>query len=277
VAVAMGAFALACGTDYGASDGADAGDGAAATEASFDAPEPADDAGTDAVTADADAGAKRFCATQAPLTGVTDFFCADFDGTQLAEGFTSSYVPDGGALVRTTDLTFSPPASFTSTQGSRLTWEKSGPAAITEIEVTFQLSLGSLGGSVPAATGSVKLLEVVTGDSAIGLFYTRGGSIEGVPYEGYYLQSRFCPSACAMSIAKIPQAIPVNVWTKIAIVWAKGGLVKISYNALPVLETSGFALGAAWQRTSIGLVGEGDAPIIGRHVFDNFTVSARRD
>ncbi len=76
---------------------------------------PATDPG-DAGVGDADANdaaPKRFCANQAPLTGVADSFCADFDGTSTDEGFTQALLPDGGALTRATAIFFSPPASLT--------------------------------------------------------------------------------------------------------------------------------------------------------------------
>ena len=56
------------------------------------------DAGAGADAQDVADGSTRFCASQAAGPGVKDFFCADFDGTDPAEGFTSVNVPDGGAL-----------------------------------------------------------------------------------------------------------------------------------------------------------------------------------
>ncbi|HSO38979.1 MAG TPA: hypothetical protein VLT33_40900, partial [Labilithrix sp.] len=82
LAASTAASLAACVGDEPATIAAAPGDDAATTPTPGQDASPGADTGTaDAADAGQDAAPKRFCQTQAPLTGVTDFFCADFDGT----------------------------------------------------------------------------------------------------------------------------------------------------------------------------------------------------
>ncbi len=52
--------------------------------------------------------------------------------------------------------------------------------------------------------------------------------------------------------------------------------MKVSYNGVSVLDTMGFPSTSTKVSTQLGLVPLGNAPIMTRHVFDNFLVSVKR-
>src|ERR1700709_2276802 len=90
----------------------------------------------DAADAGGDAAPKRYCQTQAPLTGVTDFFCADFDGTKGEEGFTSASIPDGGgALMLVTDQFVSAPNALVTKGEATVTYTKTGATPFLEFDL----------------------------------------------------------------------------------------------------------------------------------------------
>jgi hypothetical protein len=237
---------------------------------------PIPDAGEDA----ADSAPKRFCQTQSPLTGVADFFCADFDGTTMSEGFTTASVPDaGGALTRTTDIFSSAPASVVFAGGATLQWSKTAGTAFAEVDVEFALNVGTLGGVVAPQTGNTKLVELSSIDTNLSIRYTSGGSVEGTTYTGYYLETSSCPNACALSQKKISTALPLNVWTIVQVSWTKTGVVKLSFNGVDVTPVgfSGFASTSTKVSTTLGLASVGAPPGMARHAFDNFIVSVKRN
>lgn len=251
--------------------GDDAGPGVVADSATTPS---VDDAGggTDA----ADAGA-RFCDTQQGELGVADFFCADFDGPELDAGFTTTYVPDGGALNRVDDVFFSPPASMTTTGSAFLQWEKSGAQVVSEIDVRVRMNVGTLGGTPPPETGDVTFIDLGTVDTHIRFNYTRGGNVEGTAYTGYYLFMSTCPSACGTTEKKVPTAPTANLWTDIRLVWSKNGAVELSYNDVSVLTTTSFSSTGTKASVQLGAYRAPDAPMVPRHAYDNVMVRVRRE
>ncbi len=233
-------------------------------------------ADTGAPDAGKEAGEKRFCETQAPVTGVADFFCADFDGPKLDEGFTNAIIPDGGALIRTTDIFFSPPASLATSGGARLLWAKSGAMAFAELAVQVRVNAGTLGGVVPPSAASATLVELSSIDTTVSIRYTRGGTVEGTSnYTGYYMETSYCPAACALAQKKIATPLPLDVWTNVEVVWTSSGLVKVSFNGVSVLATMGFASTSTKVSATLGIVSFGSVGM-GRHAFDDFIVSVKR-
>ena len=236
----------------------------------------ADTSVADAADAGGDAAPRRFCQTQAPLTGVTDFFCADFDGTKADEGFTKADIPDGGAVTLATDAFFSSPASLTTTNGATLFWEKIGGAAFLETQVDVRINVGSLGGVVPPSTGYLTILKLSSIDTNVELRYTKGGNAEGAVYTGYYVNVVACPSACALFEKKLSNTLPLNVWTDVQITWQKTGNVTVDFNGLPVADLSSAATTSTKVSATLGVVLSGQAVGVGRHAYDNFVVSVKR-
>lgn len=231
------------------------------------------DAGTNTDASDAPV---RFCATQSPATGVADFFCADFDGSQVNEGFTRVVGSDAGTLTQSTAGFFSPPASLTPSNSAGLLWEKTGPTAFSEVNLEFRLNVGVLGGVAAPQSGSVKIAELSSLDTNVGLFFTRGGTVSGSPYTGYYVVATSCPSACGLTQQKITTAMPTNVWTKINLTWTSDGLVIVTYNDVEVLNKSAFSSTSTKITATIGLVESSDPPLMPYHGFDNVIVQVKR-
>jgi hypothetical protein len=278
-AVAASAVFACVGDDPPSSTPTDADSGQPDSSSGTDSSKPVEEQKDGGGGVDADAGPQRFCATQSPPLGVTDFFCADFDGTKLDEGWTGQSLPDaGGKFTRNTDIFSSSPASLSATGGNFFSWEKAGAKTVNQIDVDFEMNIGTLGGVTPATNGNVRILDIdVAGATTISLAYTRGGNVAGAAYTGYYIFGSSCPSACAADQDVISQAMPVNVWTKVHIAWAKSGLVTISYNGLSVFNQSMFAYTSTNARVELGLRPGFDPPLMVRHAFDNFVVSVKRD
>jgi hypothetical protein len=258
--------------------------GAAVTEDAAPTPTPGQDSSTadtaPPVGTDAgkDSGPKHFCDTQAPLTGVTDFFCADFDGPKGSENFTKSNIPDGGTITQVTDAFFSPPNSLTTTKGATLVWEKVGATPFLEVEANVRIHATALGGVVAPANGYVVILKLSSVDTNVELRYTDGAMVEGAVYKGYYLNATFCPSACGLVEKKLSNTLPVNVWTDVQIIWQKTGTIKVNFNTLPVLspDLSGVTTTSTKVSATIGVVGIGQPIGVGRHAYDNLVVSVKR-
>lgn len=244
---------------------------------------PQPDSGDTSKDAHSDAradGSVRFCQTQAPLAGIANFFCADFDGVMVDEGFTSKEVPDGGALEQSTDIYFSEPSSLVTKNNSELVWKKSGALPFSEMSISVRVNVGTLGGPVPPTTGSVRLLRLAApGDSAeLELNFTRGRSVDGEAHTGYYIAFSACPSACAYFERRITNSPSTGVWTELELVWTKAGFVKVSYNDVEVFNTSlGLAVSSTEVEARLGLLATSDPPLMPRYNFDNLLISVKRD
>jgi hypothetical protein len=119
---------------------------------------PADDASSGSDSG-VDSGPHRFCDTQT-APDASDFFCADFDGTDFGQGFVDASVTDGGTLTKDTSLYFSPQYSAssaiasTSPASAYLSWQRGGPNAVNHITLSaaikedFVETLGSPNGII---------------------------------------------------------------------------------------------------------------------------------
>ena len=241
-------------------------------------PGPGVDSSVPTPDAGVDSGPKRFCDTQAPLTGVTDFFCADFDGTKADEGFTKAIIPDGGAVQLDTSGFFSPPASLKTTNGATVYWEKIGALPFLEVDVHVRVNVGALGGVVAPSTGYVTLLKLQSIDTTVELRFTAGGSVDGTMYTGYYVSAVFCPGPCGVQEKKLNTSLPTNVWTDAGMLWQKTGGVSVTFNGLNVMpEPITFASTTSTKiSTTLGPVTVGAPVGIGRHTYDNLVVSVKR-
>lgn len=217
-----------------------------------------------------DASSQRFCATLVPPAGVVDLFCADFDGANVREGFTSWTVPTGGDLTQSTDLAYSPPASFVNSKNATLYWEKAGTKAFSEIDLKFRLQVGTIN-SPPNKSGSVTIIELGAGSTKTSIRFARGATVDGTAnYIGYYVES-------GSTQKKIPTAPDTDVWTQIHLVWSKNGFVELYYDDDPIYATAFSAVTANTVWLTMGLVANGDAPQIAPHAFDDVVVAVKRD
>lgn len=255
-------------------DAAPAGDAAQATDPTFavDAA-PLADAGLDARGPDA---SNRFCDTQEPAVGVSDFFCADFDGADVAEGFTKANVPDGGSLLHVTDVAFSPPASFATKGEAALVWEKIGAATINEVDVTFRVNVSDLGGQPPPASGFMSIIDIGLNKMNVRLAFVRGAAIDGATHTGYIVQSLTCPSACTSNAKRITTTLTANVWTPVRIVWTRAGQVDIWFDGTKVFGQQLFGSTSTRVTVTTGLRGFDNAPVTARHAIDDLILSVKR-
>jgi hypothetical protein len=236
-------------------------------------------------------GPKRFCQTQSPLNGVTDFFCADFDGKKLDEGFTKVLLEDGGAagdtavLARRTDVFSSPPASLSTMKGGALYWEKLGGMPFIETVVDVRIHAGALAGPVGPSSGFITLLKVstiglsaTTAGSYIELRYQNGPQVDGggAEYTGYSIWVSSCEDNCSLLRTPLPNQLPVNVWTDVRLVWQNSGAVKVTFNGLSVFESSSVPTNSAKISATLGVVESGPVLVVGTYAFDNFIVSVKR-
>jgi hypothetical protein len=115
------------------------------------------DGGSDSGT---DSGPQRFCDKQTSPPDASDFFCADFDGTNFEQGFLDASVTDGGTLTKDTTLFFSSPNSAHSAIASiapasaYLSWQRGGPNVVNRITLSaaikedFVVTLGAKNGVI---------------------------------------------------------------------------------------------------------------------------------
>lgn len=228
------------------------------------------DTGTSRQDGGFDASTQRFCTTLEPPTGIADFFCADFDGTNVRDGFTSWTVPGGGALTQTTELFYSPPAAFANVKNATLYWEKGGAKPFSEIDLKFRLHVDAAG-ALPNKPGNVTIVELGGTGVKTSIRYARGATVDGsANYVGYYLESGAVQK-------KIPVAIETDVWTGVHLVWAKNGVIELYYNDNPAYTTIGPSITSTTAWLTMGLVANGDAPQVAPHVFDDVVVAVKRN
>jgi len=183
--------------------------------------------GNDAGDAGADTGPKRHCASVAPPVGSSDFLCADFDGTSLSEGWTTTLKSDAGVLeVTTTVATSTPNALLTqgvngvsSGEGGALKWHAVGAQAFASATIRARMNGTALAGVAPGYTGHVQMLQIITTNALVELDYVRGGTL-GPPasksdYTGYYIASAAFGGAAAIEYFDVGTPIPTNSWTDV--------------------------------------------------------------
>lgn len=234
---------------------------------------------TDAgVGADADAAPLRFCQTEPRPADVADFFCADFDGANVGEGFTEQIVPDGGALGQSADIYFSEPYSLTVKKSAELVWKKVGPLPFSELAMRVRVNVGNLGGSVSPSHTDMRILRLGApeGAASLDINYTDERVVDGQAHTGYLLQFSACPDACSFLEKRIPTLLPKSVWTDLMVTWTRAGVVTVSYDGTAVLSTNVGLVTSTNVEASIGLVGGANVPFMARHSFDNVIVSVKR-
>jgi hypothetical protein len=134
--VAIAAVAACVGDDPvrgddGTPDVANGADGSSGADGATDDGASASDGG--------DSGPQTFCAKQASPPDASDFFCADFDGTNFGQGFLDASTTDGATLTKDTTLFFSTPSSAHAeiasipSASAYLSWQRGGPNVVNHI------------------------------------------------------------------------------------------------------------------------------------------------
>ena len=245
------------------------------------------------VTADAADAAVRKCQTVTPPPAPNDFFCADFDGTQLSEGWTGTPRADAGTLSLSTLTSTSTPSALRArapfgttflSRGSSLDWQKLGATTIRDVDVTFDFNPVQVVGVLTPSTGDIGLVAIEVGGSGgstitHALRSTRGKKVlsDGGAHVGLFLQSSLTGGA-ATQVTEALTIVPVpGVWTNIQIVASSTGQVVIRFNGIAVFNKTIFPFSESRVQLSLGAVAIGATPVDEVFQFDSFVAQVNRN
>jgi hypothetical protein len=287
-------FAAMCGLTACVADDptTGGGDDTSGNDASTDGSNSGDSTvgpGADGSTGDSapgvDAGPKRYCQTILAPDGSADFFCADFDGTDLEEGFPDGSVSltDGSTLALTQDVEFSAPNALASkTTGvdqdeAYLTWLKAGPTNLQTITVNAEINPDLYLATENA--GALQLLTIQEQSApqkhVYAFEYVTGANLPDASNDkGYVLFIK--PGTLLAQNILLPD-IPSG-WTDVQItVDFVAGTVTVSYDGmLQLMQTLGsFTSTDTTARVTVGTINQGSNNAYGFR-YDNFRVSTTR-
>lgn len=244
--------------------------------------------GNDAADAGADTGPKRHCATVAPPVGSSDFLCADFDGTSLSEGWTTTLKSDAGVLEVTTSVATSTPNALltqgvdgvSSGEGGALAWHAVGAQAFASATIRAHMNGTAIAGAVPSYTGHVQLLQIITTNALVELDYTRGGTL-GPPasksnYTGYYIASEAFGGAAVAEYFDVATPVPTSSWTDVDLTWLASGSVTLTYNGISILSHSAIGSTDTSIDFSIGELSIGSVTMPEAMRYDDVELSTTR-
>lgn len=279
-----------------AAGGADAAVADRDVVTSQDASTSADDASThDAASADASddvVSAARKCATLTPPPAPNDFFCADFDGVSLDEGWTRMLRPDAGTMSLTQDIFSSAPNALIAAgmvteslaqAGSMLEWDKVGATTIRSIDLRFAFNPALLGGVPPPSNGFVDLATIEAGGTGGAkitymLRQTRGRDVAGTgPHVGYFLTSSFVGGAAISSDDVIDTSPAPGAFTTVRLVVTADGQVQLFFNGVKVFEKNAYSFTETRARIGVGAATTGPSATKDLFRFDDVVIQINRD
>lgn len=237
-----------------------------------------------------DAAPPRYCATQSPPDGAADFTCADFDGTNLGEGFTDASVSEGGSLAANNLAFVSSPNGLLATtpagaDGDQLQalyyWLQPGGKRVHTITLTMSVNPFPNGTLPPQITGEVVLASMPTSVGMIAFGYTRNNqhvnALNG--YSGYYMEtyrSKSPPSVAYTEVAPLTE----NIWTEVSITLdEEGQTMSLDYDGAPQLPANTAIVFAATETvatTYVGIATQDQTPLFNFR-FDNVRIWTTRD
>jgi hypothetical protein len=229
-----------------------------------------------------DSGPKRYCQTISPPDGSADFFCADFDGTNLTEGFLDASVTDASSISADHSIYFSSPTSLNvmlngaAGETAYLSWPTSGSANLSQVTASTEIREVTVGGT-HQLDGYVFLLSIAfTGSYEVDYGYTFGGSVtDASTYEGYVLNVRHSPGLTRQYPVN-PNALPAG-WTNVSLsVDVDTGDVTLSYGGTVIGTAPGFGATEGAATIQVGGSSFNDLTTGGNWLFDNFQVSTVR-
>lgn len=207
------------------------------------------DAGTDVDATDAaDDVAKRHCELVTKPLAPTEFFCADFDGPDASEGWTTTLRADGGAFGLTTSaavslpqaLVVQPPNGIGNGSGPALQWTSVGAKNFARAELRAQMNPSNSGG-VTSYTGDILLLEVRTSNALASLGYTQGGTVGATSnYTGYFIRVAAFGGAAIQNMFPIATPLTQATWTDVKLTYESGGRVVLTYNNVSVFDQTNY-------------------------------------
>ncbi len=232
------AAAIACGHSY-AEDPAqpvEAGPDVPDAPDGPDVPPPSPDA---AKLADAAAEAStRFC-SNVGMQQNTDIFCADFDGTDLAEGFTRA--SDAGLSATNVTalsapnalLANGPPGMSFTDRGPTLAWEHLGNP-ISVLDVTVGINQPAPAGPPGTGTGTVAMITMQTELTRTSFLFSRG-------MPNFSIEIEYNGSAAYGKRDAVPINLVEGKWTKVNLVYnVRTGNVSVAYDGVTVLNKVGY-------------------------------------
>lgn len=245
--------------------------------------------GGDAPTTDAAQGdtgaqpdaARTFCENTVPGPGVTDYFCADFDGVDFGS-WSKVVKDDGGVLEKTTDVATSLPyalvaASASSTPGGgSLVWSSIGARNFKFATAEVQVNPEHLGGAVSPTTGSVELIEIRTPTTFVSLNASRDGSDGGTNGVRYFVIEETTGGAAVAYRKPVATALSAGVWTKVGLAYGNDGSVELYYNDISVFSDDAFAVASPSVKFTVGATGSIENAVLERFRFDNAQLSVTR-
>lgn len=200
----------------------------------------------------------------------------DFDDADPADGFTTTMLPDGGALVRTTDIYVSEPASFTSAGDGTITWTKGGASPFIQVEANLPRAARAGRAEHDGSRAPLRPRGHGRRPDRASLREGRGPRRLGLP--GLLRRHRDVRGRVHHGGAPADDgADPADVWTDIRLVWSSTGAFSVSYNGVTILnDMAPFGVTSTSISATLGPVRVGVAPQMSRHAFDNLRVSVRR-
>ena len=250
-------FALdACVSDAPSSDASsDGGAGGNDAGGGGDATNGGDGSITDGGAGDS--GSKRYCETAAVPDGAADFFCADFDGVDVREGF-----GDGGESNDGSTFTASPavaaslpysllahiPGNGSSAQDETLDWHVAGAKQIRTATVTAMFNPPTRGGAIHGQ-GATFLLGLEEESSNEDVYFasvdndslsTTGA--DAATYQGYAVFVRYFSGVGITFFVPAPD-LPTETWTEVSLTLdLTTGSVTLSYDGVTKVTTTGKAV-----------------------------------
>lgn len=207
------------------------------------------DAGTDTNTTDAaDDVAKRHCELVTKPQAPTEFFCADFDGTDPSEGWTTTIRPDGGTFALTKEAAVSLPQALVvqpangvgNGSGPALKWTSVGPKNFARAELRAKMNPSNAGG-VTSYDGDILLLEVRTSNALAAFGYTQGGTVgANTNYSGYFIRVAAFGGAAIQNVLPVTTPLTQATWTDVKLTYDSAGRVVLTYNNVSVFDQTNY-------------------------------------
>lgn len=273
------------GTTAGPQDGGNGGDSGNGT----DSGNGGNDAGNDS-GGDHDSGADaalRHCQTVAKPVAPAEFFCADFDGPDASEGWTSTVRPDGGTLDFTTAAFTSPPQGIVvhppmgigNGSGPELTWQSVGAKNFVKAELRAQMNPTNPGG-VTSYTGIIKLLEIRTTNALVAFYYSNGSDLVSNPaannYVGYFVKAAAFGGAAVQSDYPVTTPLGLTTWTSVKLTWQSTGQADVSYNDVSVFNKTLYGSTDTSVTFAVGAASSGDVNEPKQMRYDDVEITVNR-
>jgi len=228
--------AVACGGAYSEEAAPSPEPGPDATGGGPDANfTPTNDGGAgDAATDTSPEASTRFCGNVGTQQG-TNIFCADFDGTDLREGFTGS--ADAGLSTTNTTALSAPLALLASgpsgttfgDRGPALWWENLG-APISILDVTVGVNQPISAGLGGGGTGTVDLMKMKTETTTTTFLFSRANP-------NWLVEIEYVGAAAYGKRDEVTIPLVAGKWTKVNLSYNfRTGTVTVSYDGVTVFN-----------------------------------------